>query len=110
MTSRFAVALGCALSCLAPNSSLAVDRHPLDPLSWQEQWAVLEALQAAGKLDGDTTFNRIALKPPAKDRVWSFKPGMAIPRQAEVYGRQGKRVFEAVVDLDRKNVATWKEI
>lgn len=110
MTSRFAVALGCALSCLAPNSSLAGDHHPLDPLSWQEQWAVLEVLVAAGKLDADTTFNRIALKPPAKDRVWSFKPGMAIPRQAEVHGRQGRRVFEAVVDLDRRNVATWKEV
>lgn len=110
MTSRFAVALGCALSFLAPDSSLAGDRHPLDPLSWQEQWAVLEVLVAAGKLDADTTFNRIALKPPAKDRVWSFKPGMAIPRQAEVHGRQGKQVFEAVVDLDRKSVAAWKEV
>jgi len=110
MTCRYAVALASALFCLAPNSSLAGDHHPLDPLSWQEQWAVLEVLVAAGKLDADTSFNRIALKPPAKDRVWSFKPGMAIPRQAEVYGRQGNQVFEAVVDLDRKNVAAWKEV
>jgi primary-amine oxidase len=110
MTRRFAVALGCALSCLAPASALADSRHPLDPLSWQEQWAVLEILLAAGKVDEDTTFNRIALKPPAKDGVWPFKPGMAISRQAEIYGRQGKQVFEAVVDLHRKGVATWKEV
>ncbi|MDH4260901.1 MAG: hypothetical protein OEW16_11465 [Gammaproteobacteria bacterium] len=110
MTSRYAAALGCALTCLAPHASLASDRHPLDPLTWQEQWAVLEILQSADKLDDDTTFNRVALKPPAKDRVWSFEPGLALPRQAEVYGRQGKQVFEAVVDLDRKGVVTWKEI
>jgi len=110
MTSRFAAALGCALLCLAPISTLANDRHPLDPLSWQEQWAVLEVLLAAGKLDEKTSFNRIALKPPAKDGVWSYKPGMTVSRQAEVYGRQGNQVFEAVVDLDRKSVAAWKEV
>lgn len=110
MTSPIAAALGCALLLLAPASALATDRHPLDPLTFQEQWAVLEILQAAGKLDADTTFNRVALKPPAKDSVWSFKPGATVPRQAEVYGRQGKQVFEAVVDLDRKSVATWTVI
>ncbi len=110
MTSRFAAALGCVLSCLAPLSALADNRHPLDPLSWQEQWTALEALLDAGKIDEDTTFNRIELKPPAKDAVWSFKPGMPVSRQAEVYGRQGKQVFEAVVDLDRKSVAAWKAI
>jgi primary-amine oxidase len=110
MTSRFAAALGCALLCLAPLSSFADNRHPLDPLSWQEQWAVLEVLLEAGKLDEDTTFNRIALKPPAKDSVWSYKPDTSISRQAEVYGRQGTQVFEAVVDLDRKSVTAWKEV
>jgi len=110
MTSRLAAALGCALLCLAPISTLADSRHPLDPLSWQEQWAVLEVLLAAGKLDEDTSFNRIALKPPDKAGVWSHKPGMATSRQAEVYGRQGTQVFEADVDLDRKSVAAWKEV
>ena len=50
MTSRFAAALGCVLSCLAPLSALADNRHPLDPLSWQEQWAALEVLLDAGKI------------------------------------------------------------
>jgi primary-amine oxidase len=110
MITRLATAIGCGLLCLAPVSTLADSRHPLDPLSWQEQWAVLEVLLAAGKLDEDTTFNRIALKPPAKDRVWSYQPGMVMSRQAEVYGRQGKQVFEAVVALDRNSVAAWKEV
>ncbi len=110
MITRLATAIGCGLLCLAPVSALADNRHPLDPLSWQEQWAVLETLLEAGKLDEDTTFNRIALKPPAKDSVWAYKPGTAISRQAEVYGRQGKQVFEAIVDLDRKSVTAWKEV
>ncbi len=110
MTSRFAVALGFALLCLAPPSTRAGDRHPLDPLTWQEQWGVLEILLAAGKLDAETTFNRIALMPPAKAVVWAYQPGQAVSRQAEVQGRRDKQVFEAVVDLDRRSVVAWKEI
>ncbi|MGH8865441.1 MAG: hypothetical protein ACREVZ_12470, partial [Burkholderiales bacterium] len=110
MITRLAAAIGCGLLCLAPVSTLADTHHPLDPLTWQEHWAVLEILLDAGKLDDKTTFNRIALKPPPKESVWSWKPGTTIPREAEVYGRQDTQAFEAVVDLDRRRVSTWKEV
>jgi len=110
MTIRIAAAIGCGLICFAPLTALADSRHPLDPLSWQEQWAVLEILLDAGKLDEKTTFNRIALKPPPKEDVWAYRPGMALPRAAEVYGRQETQAFEAVVDLDHRRVSAWKEV
>lgn len=110
MITRLVAAFGCGLLCLAPLPAHAGNAHPLDPLSWQEQWAVLEVLLDAGKLDDKTTFNRIALKPPAKQSVWSYKPGTALPREAEVYGRRDTRAFEAVVDLDQRRVSSWKEI
>ncbi|WP_041354533.1 hypothetical protein [Nitrosococcus halophilus] len=32
-------------------------RHPLDPLTWQEYWTVLEVLRKAEYLDANTRFS-----------------------------------------------------
>ena len=41
-------------------------QHPLDPLSWQEYWTVLEVLQEADHLDGKTRFSMVNLKEPPR--------------------------------------------
>ena len=38
--------------------------HPLDPLSFQEYWAVLEVLRDAGHLDAETRFSIVNLREP----------------------------------------------
>ena len=54
-------------------------RHPLDSLSWQEYWTVLEVLQAAGHLDSDTRFQIVTLQEPDKDVVLKWSPGTSYP-------------------------------
>ena len=95
----------------APTPSPAQSQaHPLDPLTWQEHWTVLEVLRGAGHLDADTRFSMVNLVEPPKDRVWTWTPGEPAPRAAYAIVRQGKRTFEAVVDLTARQVASWSEL
>ncbi|MEE2711103.1 MAG: hypothetical protein VYA69_16080, partial [Gemmatimonadota bacterium] len=50
-------------------------RHPLDPLTWQEYWTVLEVLRDVGHLDSKTRFSMVNLKEPAKALVRQWSPG-----------------------------------
>ena len=98
----------------APTGTPAAIQHPLDPLTFQEYWTVLEVLHAAGKVDSDTRFSMVRLEPPPKDLVWRFEgigagsgagaaaaaPELAaIPRRAYAIVRQKEKEWEAVVDL-----------
>jgi primary-amine oxidase len=100
---------GFLVSSLPPLAAAAAEAHPLDPLTFQEHFAVIEVLHAAGKVDAETRFTRIAVKEPDKAAVWAWKPGVKVPRAAEAVLRQGPAVFEAVVDLDARRLASWVE-
>ena len=54
--------------------------HPLDPLSYQEMWRVLELLRDAGQMDRDTRFSELTLQEPAKRDVLAWRPGAEMPR------------------------------
>lgn len=84
--------------------------HPLDPLTWQEHWTVLEVLRDAKHLDAETRFSMVNLVEPGKDAVWSWKPGDAVPRTAFALVRQGTQAFEAVVDLTNRRLASWQPL
>src|SRR5690242_13059432 len=59
-------------------------QHPLDALNTQEYWATYDAIMASGHFDGDTHFESILLHEPLKSLVLAWKPGDAIPREADV--------------------------
>jgi primary-amine oxidase len=63
--------------------------HPLDPLSFQEYWTVLEVLRDAGHLDDETRFSIVNLKEPSKNLVWGWAKGNRFPREASAIVRQG---------------------
>ncbi|MBM3814848.1 MAG: hypothetical protein FJW20_24755 [Acidimicrobiia bacterium] len=84
--------------------------HPLDPLSFQEYWTVLEALREEGRLDEETRFSMVNLKPPRKEGVWEWTKGEDFPREAFAIVRQGPKSWEAVVDLKSRKLSLWKEI
>jgi primary-amine oxidase len=87
------------------SSGLASDnKHPLDPLTWQEHWATLEVLRKAGHVDSSTTFMQIRLQQPPKARVWKWKPGEKISRAAFVVLRNKGDSFEAEVDLNNRKL------
>jgi Cu2+-containing amine oxidase len=95
----------------APGASSAQgQQHPLDPLTWQEHWTVLEVLRDAKHLDAETRFSMVNLVEPPKDRVWPWKAGDPAPRAAYAIVRQGARAFEAVVDLTARQVSSWQEL
>ncbi len=85
-------------------------RHPLDPLSWQEYWTVLEVLREANHLDADTRFSIIQLDEPIKQIVRDWQPGRPIPRSAYTLVRQKKQTYEAVVDLVQHRLLAWTEV
>ena len=95
------------LLCTAGNA--AEPSHPLDPLTWQEHWNALKILSDAGRIDIDSGFTRISLRPPEKASVWAWSKGELFERTAEVVVRNGTQTFEAVVDLDARRVVEWTE-
>ncbi|HEX4948754.1 MAG TPA: hypothetical protein VFZ34_18905, partial [Blastocatellia bacterium] len=69
-------------------------QHPLDPLTWQEYWTVLEVLRDAKHLDADTRFSMVNLVEPAKDGVWKWVAGDPRPRSAFAVVRQKQQAYK----------------
>jgi primary-amine oxidase len=84
--------------------------HPLDPLSFQEYWTVLETLRDAGRLDDETRFSIVSLREPAKTMVWSWTKGTAFSREAFALVRKGADTFEAVVDVAQRRLVSWTQL
>jgi primary-amine oxidase len=84
--------------------------HPLDPLTFEEHWAVLEVLRAAERYDEDTGIALVLLREPAKETVRAWRPGDPVARAALVVLRQETETFEAVVDLDARRVRSWTRV
>ena len=58
-------------------------------------------------------FTEVSVKEPPKDQVWNFAltgQNVAQPRQASIVVLDGKHVIEALVDLDTKELKSWKPI
>jgi primary-amine oxidase len=86
--------------------------HPLDPLNQNEIVAVVSVLRAAGRITDQSRFPIISLHEPLKDEVLNYKPGKPYRRQAfaVVYERATNQTFEAVIDLKRLHLVSWKHI
>ena len=84
--------------------------HPLDPLSYQEVWRVLELVRSAGHMDRETRFSQLTLHEPRKQAVLAWHPGAAMPRKAYAVVRQGKDAFEVIVDLAEDRVSSWSPL
>ncbi len=111
--SRRAIVSGAFwLACwLAATSAAAQNvEHPLDPLTFQEYWTVLQVLRDAGHLDAETRFSMVSLREPAKDVAWSWSKGQDFPRQAFAVVRQGADSHEAVVDVKGRRLLTWTRL
>ncbi len=104
-----------ALVCLTPLFLTAESKapiHPLDPITADEMAFTLSILKSAGKLDSGTRFPVIALQEPAKDEVLHFIPGSEFPREvfAMAFDSATGKVHEAIVDLRKNSLVSWKEI
>ncbi len=105
----YAAAIAFVLVLGGPVSLDAQSGHPLDPLSWDEHWTLLEVLREAGRLDNLTGVSFVTLAPPDKDAVWRWQRGQTLPRAAFAVLKQGPQTYEAVVDPRARKLTSWKE-
>lgn len=103
-------ALTGALSTLSAPALAQSVSHPMDPLTHDEYWTVVDALRDAGRIDEQTGFTLVTLQPPPKDQVLAWRPGAAIPRSAFAILKVGPDTYEAVVDLTSHEVESWDRI
>jgi primary-amine oxidase len=89
-----------------------VPTHPLDPISIKEIHETVEVLRTAGKTTDSSRFSLIELREPPKETVRTFHPGAHFNRQAfaVVYNRAANQTFEAIVDLTRSTLVSWKQL
>jgi primary-amine oxidase len=104
------VALAVLVCAVGGTTLSAQSRHPLDPLTWEEHWTLLEVLHEAGHVNDSTRFSLVTLHEPPKAAVWDWQPTALFPRHAFVIVKQQARTYEAVVDVGARSIASWKEI
>lgn len=98
------------LAMIAMPTPAQIPKHPLDGLTASESWTAYEVLQVSGKVDAKTRYPMVQLKEPQKKEVLSWKPGQPMRREALMVVKEGKQTFEAVVDVDAKELVSWTEI
>jgi len=85
-------------------------RHPLDPLTAAEYFTVVKTLHEENHVDDGSRYPLITLHEPAKQQVLQWQPDQPISRQAFVIVKKGSLTFEAVVDIQKRRVMSWKHI
>lgn len=107
---RFSVAtLLAAAALVVPVTGAAQTPHPLDPLTWEEHWTLLQVLQADGKFNDSTRIALVTLHEPPKADIWAWRPGTALPRMAQAVVKQQDKAYETVVDLTARKVISWEK-
>jgi primary-amine oxidase len=109
ISGSIAAAFVAGLATLAAEVPLA---HPLDPLTKQEILETVEVMRKAGKVNRESRFSLITLHEPPKQDVLSYKEGTLFRREsfAVVYERARNQTFEAIVDLRKNILISWKQI
>lgn len=82
--------------------------HPLDPLTADEITAAAAVARSDARL-AKAPFASIALEEPAKAEVIAWTPGTAANRRARVIALVDRRVFDVIVDLGAKRIASLVE-
>lgn len=108
---RVLVLFGGAIFITSASAATAqTSAHPLDALSAEEISRAIELLGTSGHVDEGTRYPLVHLREPPKADVWRWQEGDPISRAAFAVVKQGPRVFEAVIDLTRGEVTSWKHV
>jgi primary-amine oxidase len=116
MTKGFLIAVVVALASLEPapssttqtGSQPATATHPLDPLTADEIRIATQATRGDSRLV-NAALPSVALLEPPKADVLAWRPGQAPARRARVQAMTADRVYEAVVDLGSRRLASVVE-
>lgn len=99
--------------CVSLNSTAAKGQditHPLDPLTWQQYWVVLDVLHQTDNLDEDTRFSHINLILPDKNEVWGWDGSGNLQRRAFAIVHQGEKTYRAEVNITQQVLENWTEL
>ena len=109
-TDRRSKAALMLLAALWASSCLWAAEHPLDPLSKDEVATAVSVLKAEGKATQQSLFLMMSLHEPPKAEVLQFRAGDSMRREAfvQVYEPVQRQLHEAVVDLNKRSVISWK--
>ena len=96
----------------APTGSGTRSAHPLDALDAAEIRAAAAVLRADSRVADTALFAYFGLDEPSKEAVAGFTAGDAVDRRVRVVIVPGPAadVVEAVVDVGRGAVASWREV
>ncbi len=101
-------------ACVSPalKAAPAAASHPLDPLTSGEIEAAVGILRARGKLGEGTFLSLLVLREPSKAAVRAFTEGASLEREAfaVVLDRPRNRTSEALIDLGKNALSSWKDI
>ena len=88
------------------------ERHPLDPLSAVEIETAVGIVRAERDVAPSLRFETVELKEPPKAVLRAYRPGVAVKREAflAMFDVEEDALFEAVVDLDKSRVTSWRAI
>ncbi|HEX5794277.1 MAG TPA: hypothetical protein VFY19_00440, partial [Geminicoccaceae bacterium] len=97
---------------LRPTAAADPARHPLDPLSVEEIARAVRIVKIERGFGDAIRFETVELKEPPKAVVRAWRPDAPITREAfvAVFDIATDAVFEAVVDLTRARVRSWRRI
>lgn len=98
------------IASLTSGTAHGAASHPLDALDAAEITTATAILRNGDKADDKTLIASITLQPPPKADVLAWKTGDPIPRKAKVVLRRNATTFEAVVDLGKSEVLSYREI
>ncbi len=85
--------------------------HPLDPLTASEIRSAVAIVRADSRLDERARFASVALEPPPKKALASFRPGDPFDRRVRlvIVPGPGAGLVEAVVEPETGRIASWDE-
>jgi primary-amine oxidase len=85
-------------------------KHPLDPLTVDDYWAIYDTVKATGKVAKEDRFASVLLHEPDKKDVLAWKPGDPLRREADLILNQKGIATEVLVDVTNKKIESWKQV
>jgi primary-amine oxidase len=82
----------------------------MDALTADEIQRAVEILRSAGRAEADAKFATLTLRENDKADVRAWRSGQAFARRAFAVVMQRGAVYEAIVDLGTREVASWREV
>jgi len=83
--------------------------HPLDHLTAEEHWAAYEILQTSNRTDSEMVILSVSLNEPPKSEVLAWRKGDRFRREAIVQLSQQNAGYEAVLDLQARQILEWRD-